>query len=223
MASFNLGLGVFETLRVELGHALFVEEHWVNLKSAAHALGLKVRTDFRKSACRLPVKSGRWRWIVEPETSYDLFSPEKLDAKRSFTLSVAPQRLGSANWDAHYKTLSYLTHLQARRSVKTDEALLLNEHGHLASGAMSNLFWVRNGRLYTPSLEAGCRAGIVRGWVMEQTSVKADLYTISAIQNADEIFITNSLIGIMPVRRFERRQYKVGPVVGRLRKLFRAH
>ncbi len=56
---------------------------------------------------------------------------------------MAPQRLGSKNWDARHKTLSYLTHWQARREVEgvADEALLLNERGEVATGAMTNVFW----------------------------------------------------------------------------------
>lgn len=212
-------LGVFETLRVENGRVQFADEHWQSLKRAAKVLGLKVSGDLRKTSRELPKASGRLRWVVDSENTYALFSEEKMTVKAAFTLALAPQRVGSENWDARYKTLSYLTHWQARHSVKADEALLLNECGIIASGAMSNIFWVKHGLIYTPSVTAGCRAGVARQWIFGQSGrrkVREGEFVPEILDEADEIFLTNSWIGVRSVIQWQRRKLKVGPVTKRL-------
>lgn len=219
---FSPWLGVFETLRVEDGRAQFVEEHWKNLRVAAKALDLKVSGDFRKAGDEFAKRSGRLRWVVESGRSYTMFHPESLTVKPTFTLAMAPQRVCSHNWDARYKTLSYLTHWQARQSVRADEALLLNENGCIASGAMSNIFWVRFGQIFTPTLGAGCRNGVVRQWVQRTMTVEEGEFSPEDLAQADEIFLTNSWIGIRPVHRWEKRRLDLppGPVTRNLLKRF---
>jgi 4-amino-4-deoxychorismate lyase len=209
---FTPWLGVFETLRVSAGEIEFAKEHFASLKTAARALGLKVQASLRDLSAQLPRPNGRLRWIVEPQQTYAIFSEEAKPVKKAFSLELAAQRLGSANWDALYKTLSYLTHWQARHSVVADEALLLNENSAVASGAMANIFWVRDGKIFTPSLRAGCRAGVVRAWVLRQRKVREGIFQIEALDHADEIFLTNSWIGIRPVNRWGHRALKIGPV-----------
>ncbi len=218
--SFTPWLGVFETLRVKNGKVQFAEEHWSSLRTSAKALGLKVKGDLFVVSRDLPRQSGRLRWIVESTQTYALFAPETKAVKTKFTLALAPQRLGSENWDARYKTLSYLTHWQARHAVKADEAVLLNENGVIASGAMTNLFWIREGKIYTPDTEAGCRAGVVRGWILRTRKVREVFAAIEELNSANEIFLTNSWIGIRPVNRWGKRTLKTGPVTRELQAKF---
>ena len=223
--SFLPWLGVFETLRVERGRGLFIEEHWASLQRSAQVLGLTVSADLRLRAQALPQEEGRWRWIVAADGTRDFFTPEKASTEKIYALGLSAQRVGSENWDALHKTVSHLTHWQARqaaRAVGLDEGVLLNEHGELASGAMSNLFWIQEGQIRTPATEAGCRAGVIRQWVLEQAEVETGSYPLTALDLADEVFVTNSMIGIMPVNRFEDRRYPIGPVTGELARKYRA-
>lgn len=217
--SFFPGFGVFETLRVEKGIPQFVEEHWRALGEATDALGIARKIDFRTRASRLPPgETGRWRWVATLEEQWESFAAEKLSKRPAFSLEPAPQRVGSENWDARFKTLSYLTHWQARRAVAADEALLCNERGEITSGACSNLFWVRRKAIYTPSREAGCRAGVIRGWILGRVEVVEGRFPLSELEDAEEIFLTNCWIGVMPVNRYLSRAFPVGPVARRLRK-----
>ncbi|QSR86543.1 aminotransferase class IV [Candidatus Methylacidiphilum infernorum] len=220
---FLPGYGVFETLRVEEGTAFFVEEHWKSLQQSAKMLGLCPRQDFRKCVSRLPKKAtGKWRWIVSRAEEKDFFDSRAKEPQEVFSLAVAETRVGSRNWDSRLKTLSYLVHYQARLSVEADEAVILNEHGEVVSGAMSNLFWVKDAKIYTPSVETGCRKGIIRGWVMSEMEVIETRMGPEILQEADEIFLTNSWIGIRPVVRFQNRILERGKIAMELSKKLKA-
>ena len=221
-------LGVFETLRVERGRALFVEAHWRSLQRACAALGLLRgdAVDFRAATGALPQADGRWRWLVGADGggARHFFQAERLpDPRQNFALVRSPFRVGAHNWDARFKTFSYLTHWQARRAQPPGtEALLRNERGEIASGAFTNLFWVRDDELFTPAENCGCRAGVVRGWILQE---KPDTHLVrarpAALDAADEIFLTNSLLGLCPVTRWRERTLAPGPLTRALRQRYR--
>ncbi|QSR89261.1 aminotransferase class IV [Methylacidiphilum caldifontis] len=220
---FVPGYGVFETLRVEEGTVFFANEHWNSLKQSASMLGLFPKQDFRQYVRHLPPHAtGKWRWIISPQEEKHFFDPLAQEPKEVFTLDISAVRVGSQNWDSKLKTLSYLVHYQARLSVNADEAVLLNEHGEVVSGAMSNLFWVKGGRIYTPSVQTGCRKGVIRGWIMSELSVIEERSGPEILREAEEIFITNSWIGIKPVVQFQDRQLEKGKITMELSKKLNA-
>jgi branched-chain amino acid aminotransferase/4-amino-4-deoxychorismate lyase len=216
--AFAPWLGVFETLRVIDGVPLFVREHRAELHRAATALGLNIRIDFEKAVADLPEKSGRWRWIIRGDDSAIIFTEEPPAVVRPVPLSISPVRVGSHNWDARFKTVSYLAHIQALRSSPTPETVLLNEHGEIASAASANIFWRKGDRLYTPAHESGCRCGIVRGFVLAQGDVEEGHFPVDDLVGADEIFLTNSLRGIVSVNAFEEQSRHDFSRAGELRR-----
>jgi 4-amino-4-deoxychorismate lyase len=218
--SFHPWLGVFETICVRGGRPLFLEEHWRSLGRACAVLGLKRSLDFRKRAHELPKADGRWRWVIAPDGPAHSFQREKPRRRTGLALTLSSVRVGSTNWDARHKTLSYLAHWQARGENPAGEALLLNEKGLIAGGAMSNIFWVRRGRLFTPDESNGCRAGVVRGWVLAQGEVQFAGSRPSALDAADEIFVTNSLLGVCAVTRWQAHTLKPGPVTRMLQRRY---
>ena len=110
-----------------------------------------------------------------------------------------------------HKTLNYLDSLLAKAEAGDRgcaEALLLNNAGELAEGATSNLFWVRDNTVHTPAVEAGLLPGITRGTVIDlcrslQMPLKEGLFGPEELRGADEIFLTNSLMELMPVRSID--------------------
>jgi len=196
-------LGVFETVRVVKGMPLFALEHAAELKRASSMLGLNVDLNLPRATAKLPKASGRWRWVVTTAGMKLLFTRERIAATPSLALSVSALRVGSHNWDARFKTVSYLTHVQALKAAATPEVILLNEHGQVASAARGNLFWRRGERFYTPAHEAGCRCGVVRGFVLQRRDVEEGCFPLNDLLAADEIFLTNSMKGIVSVHAVE--------------------
>lgn len=112
---------------------------------------------------------------------------------------------------SRHKTTSFLDNVLAKREALAqgvEEALLLNSRGSLAEGAVSNLFLIVEGEVLTPRLADGALPGIMRGQVLALCQKhglpcrEAEL-SLSALYQAEEGFVTNSLLGVMPLRRVE--------------------
>ena len=95
-----------------------------------------------------------------------------------------------------------------------DNCILLNERKGVVEATNANIFLVKDSLVKTPSLSEGCLNGIIRAKVIDMLS-KNDSYTIEEsiitpfeIQKADEIFITNCLMGIQPVTKYRKKEFK---------------
>jgi branched-chain amino acid aminotransferase len=119
---------------------------------------------------------------------------------------------------------------EAGRRLGVFEPVLLSPEGNVAEGASSNLFIVRAGRLATPAPATGILLGITRAAVLElarAAAIPADEITMTPddLRAADEIFLTSTLKGILPVRRCDGwpvRDGRPGPVTGLLMERFDA-
>jgi branched-subunit amino acid aminotransferase/4-amino-4-deoxychorismate lyase len=151
-----------------------------------------------------------------------MFSEEKPASVRSVELSVSPVRVGSQNWDARFKTLSYLVHAQAVKMAATSEVVVLNEHRQVASGGRGNIFWRRGERLFTPGHESGCRRGVVRGFVLARREVEEGSFPLDDLLEADEIFLTSSMRGIVSARAVEGRAVESDAAAKSLRREYAA-
>ena len=121
--------------------------------------------------------------------------------------TVKTKRVPSASIPARAKTHNYLNGILARLELRVsdaDEALMLDSAGHVTEGATSNLFFVRDSALRTPSLEGPILPGITRRVVCELAAeegipIEEGRYRPDEIRNAEEVFLTNSTWEIRPV------------------------
>lgn len=154
--------------------------------------------------------------VAQPPTRYplELF-------QRGVLVVVADHRLNPLDHFAGHKTLWYWPRLAALQSAGgrgASEAIWFTVSNHLACGCVSNIFLVRNGRLLTPwargeeraaSLPSPVLPGVTRGAVMDfaeslGVTVERRMLTIDDLLEADEVFLTNSSWGVLPVRSVER-------------------
>jgi 4-amino-4-deoxychorismate lyase len=121
---------------------------------------------------------------------------------------------------AGIKHLNRLEQVLARQEWRNEdyaEGLMHDQHGNVIEGTMSNVFLVHNNVLHTPDLKRCGVDGVTRRQLVALAreagieTVIAD-YTEQDFYTADEIMLSNSLIGIWPVREYENRQYQPGPV-----------
>lgn len=152
--------------------------------------------------------------------------PEQIYQK-GFRAVVSSIRRNSGSPLSRLKSANYLENMlvkQEARAAGVDEALCLNEKGLLAEASMSNIFLVDDGVLRTPGEESGILPGVTRGVVLELASrlgistLEHDVRLVELSQ-AQEAFLTNSLIEIMPLTEIEGRPVgsgRPGPVTQRL-------
>jgi len=125
---------------------------------------------------------------------------------------------------AGLKSLNRLDSVLARmewQDARIHEGLLADMHGNLIEGTRSNLFCVTNGRILTPLLDQAGVAGVVRHWVMDHFKVEQVRLDRATLLAADEIFMTNSLMGLAAVRQIESHSFPApGPVTAEIRQKF---
>lgn len=114
------------------------------------------------------------------------------------------------------KSANYLENILAKEEAllnNADEGLWLNSQKNLVEGTMSNIFFVSKQTLYTPSLACGCLPGTRRSIILELAAklgipVFEGSYTQEDLFLADEVFVTNALMGIMPVQKINNYFFK---------------
>ena len=139
-------------------------------------------------------------------------------------LMLARTRRNEGSPAARLKTLSYVDNVLARveaRAAGADEAVMRNNHGDLACAGAANLFWIAGGRLFTPALHCGVLNGLTRARVLALArDLDVEVHEIAtgaeALDEAEAVFLTNSLIGVRPVRRFEGETFGPHALVERL-------
>lgn len=156
--------------------------------------------------------------------------PAELYERGMTVLAYDELKLNPYDPQAGHKTLDYFSRLAALREAQrrgANEALLFNVHNFLQSGAITNAYVVKDGTIVTPptndelrgneAIRAATRyprsnvlPGVTRGAILEAAgSASIDVVrravTIDDVLGADELFLSNSLMGVMPVCRVERR------------------
>jgi len=132
-----------------------------------------------------------------------------VDTPPSLTLKKSPYLRNEHSPVVRHKSLSYQGNLLALaegRAQGADEVFFLNCRAHLTEGAITNLFFVKGEEVFTPDVSCGLLPGITRQAIIEicQTegiSLSCGLYQEADLQAADEVFCTNSLRGIMAVKK----------------------
>jgi branched-chain amino acid aminotransferase len=153
--------------------------------------------------------------------------------EKGATVVVSDFRTSPDDPTVYHKTTGYLRNLLALRDAhraRATEALIFNTKGRLAEGSLSNVFIVSEGRLLTPPVEEGLLAGITRAAVLElaaEVGVPAEQKSLSAreVLDADELFLTNSIMELLPVGRVERKEIGdglPGPVTRKLASAYKA-
>jgi branched-chain amino acid aminotransferase len=147
------------------------------------------------------------------------------DPPESVVVGVSRWKRNECSPLAGLKCASYAENLMILKEASDrgwDEALMFNHAGHLSEAATANVFLVKGGDVRTPSLASGCLPGVTRGVVLEVAEglgircEEMDL-TNHDLEMADEVFLTSSTRGVVPVTRVGGRDLVVGPVSARLR------
>jgi branched-subunit amino acid aminotransferase/4-amino-4-deoxychorismate lyase len=218
---FRYGMSVFASLRVTGGVAEFFEPHRQRLLQACAEREFTVDESALLAAEELFTREGRSGFARIYVTAGDGPPSAQVDHPRIFVLledRIPPSSddaweitLHDESYHAPFgglKTANYWFNTDAFTQAKRrgfDETLLFNDRAELVSASMANVFIVRDDHISTPPRTSGARAGVIRDWVIKRRKVSERRLRREDVINADEIFLTNSWIGVMPVATVEGR------------------
>lgn len=241
------GDGLFETVRFCEGAAPLWPRHWARLEAGASRLALRmppraaVEATARRACERLP------RAVVRITLTRGAgergYAPPAVP-ESTWIVTAAPAPVVPADWYAHgirvrccglrlaaqprlagMKHLNRLEQVLARaewNDPSIAEGLLADSAGNVISATAANLFMVRGAGLFTPALDECGVAGVARAEVMARRDVTVARLTWDDVMRADEVFLTSSLRGILPVSHIDARAFAPGAVARALQTEWRA-
>jgi len=109
------------------------------------------------------------------------------------------------------------------KNIKVNDCILLNSFNRVCDTSIANIFIIKNGDLYTPPLSEGCVAGVIRQFILEKLNLDFTIIekpiSVEELENADEVFVTNSIKGIRWVNQFKDSKYS-NTAVKKIHKIF---
>ena len=234
---FMYGYGVFETIRVSGKQALFLDQHYTRMVRALSVLGMTcpyqetelqpiiekllelngVSEGFVKVVCSKPTskKQSHQEEDILIQTGTKTYKEEYATGLK---VCLADARRNEFSKIVTIKSMNYTENILEKEAATKkgfDEAVFLNTHDHVAEGCVSNVFWVKDGVVYTPSMNCGILEGTARARVIKkcaefQIPVQEGVYSFAELLSADELFLTNALMDIMPVSLLEDKNFDIG-------------
>lgn len=232
---YLLGDGAFETMRYEAGELRRWPRHSARLESALkqleitgpdwdvlHAAATKLcqLNALERAMVRLTVSRGpSGGGLASPAGAAPTVlitagalpdTPAALSAR-----IVESARRDARNISSRYKLTNYADMLAARRDAMrqgADMALVLSADDHVSSADSANVFWVTDGRVYTPDLSCGCLPGTSRAALIAALQAEGEVviegrFSPDVLMQADAVFVTNAVRGVVPLVRVNDRDF----------------
>ena len=235
--AYKYGDSVFETIKIINGKLVFWEDHYFRLMASMRMLRMRIPMNFTlefleeeilkivsiKSENNLRVrlcitrKDGGFYTPTTNEIDYLIESSEiKFITKDKYTLDLFKDFYIYSGYLSTIKTNNKLINTLASIFAKENEldnCILLNERKGIVEATNASLFLIQGTLIKTPLLSEGCLKGIAREKVINIIKSSSDYDIEEAvispfeIQKADELFITNSIIGIQPVTNYRKKVF----------------
>ncbi|PKL91060.1 MAG: branched-chain-amino-acid transaminase [Candidatus Goldiibacteriota bacterium HGW-Goldbacteria-1] len=234
------GDGIFEGIRVYSNNVFRLRDHIERLYDSAKFLNMDIgmkQEDMIKQVVETvkanKLKDGYIRLVVtrgvgdlgldprkctEGVTFFIIAAnislyPEELYKNGMFITTVAVRRNLSETLEPRVKSLNYLNNILAKMEAGNHgsaEAIMINNLGHVAEATGDNVFHIKKGKLYTPTLTSGALGGMTRRTVLEiGEELKMDVFetivTRYDLYTADECFLTGTAAKVIPVTRIDGR------------------
>jgi branched-chain amino acid aminotransferase len=235
---FLYGDGIYETMRAYKGIVFMVDEHIKRLFRSGDLIKLKInlshegikkaiynslkKNNLKDAYIRLSISRGQGEIGLDPELckkpTFVIIAkqfkeyPEELYLRGVKISIVKTRRNAPEALNPKIKSLNFLNNILAKIEAKEAgayEAIMLNYKGYLTEGTITNIFFIKDNSLFTPSIESGILDGITRDLIIrvaERTGIKVieGLYTPENIYDADETFITNTTLEILSVIKIDK-------------------
>lgn len=229
--AYRYGDGLFETIKVISGKPALFNYHINRLNQGISLLQYNMPAYYtetwlentiqelcivnghnHQARVRVSLYRGNGDIFSNPDAGIILESYELVPAQLQHQLVIGLYTTGYKNVDSfsNLKTANSLLYSMAAihaAKQQWQDSIILNQHRHVIETAIANIFWIEKGTVFTPPLSEGCVAGVMRQYLMDNTSIAEKVCTVDALLAADEVFITNAIRGIRPVTAFQEKKY----------------
>jgi len=238
--SYRYGDGLFETMKLINGNILLQDHHFERLFLGLDILKFKIPVNFikqkieeeikelsKKNECersariRLSVSRGNGGlYDCDDKFSYliECWPLQQKDLNENgLIIDIFPDARKSIDIFSNLKSANYLPYVMAAiwaKENKLNDALILNQHDRICDSTIANVFWIKDNTIFTPPLNEGCVAGVMRKKILELPIRNSDhliqeaVLTQEILLQADEVFFTNAITGIRWVKECRDRVYK---------------
>ncbi|MCM8818817.1 MAG: aminotransferase class IV [Candidatus Omnitrophica bacterium] len=229
---FLYGDGIFETM-ISFNKKIFrFQQHWDRMVFGAKVCNLEVPNkklieklivdNLKEGLCYIRLNLWRKRPNTistekEKETNFLIiirdFKPYPEKFYKEGMVCGLSKKIRRNNYSiiSKIKSLNFLENIILKieaEKERCDDMIVLDSSGYISEGSVSNIFFVKDNFIYTPSVECGCLEGITRRVIFEisekeNIKVKEGRFKIDFLSDCDEVFLTNTLMGIMPVKEIK--------------------
>jgi branched-subunit amino acid aminotransferase/4-amino-4-deoxychorismate lyase len=237
------GRNIFTTCAIYHSEPFLWEKHWRRLTENAERIGLDlsecseetVRNSLANIIRENSVVEGRarltffdespgrlWSFESEKKTSL-LITTGDVKEISEIKLTVSPFRINLDSPLRNLKSGNYLEYLLALEEAHQrgfNEAIRLNQRGEIVSGCLSNIFWLKGQRIYTPGLKTGCLAGTTREFLLENFDIFEVEATFEVLNEAEMMFLSSAGIGIKEIESLGNRKFEPSEKFSQLRSEF---
>lgn len=246
--------GLFETMHAYNGKIPFLSDHWQRLRQGAKILAFKLPLTLprlknitatllqknnmqnQQAILRLTITRGPGeRGLLPPpviKSTVILTVAAYIRPKKALTTHIVSIKRNEFSPLANIKTLNYLENILAKQKAQhygADDAIMLNTKEHLAEASAANIFIITENKILTPRLQDGALAGVIRKQIFVLAATLSipcceTPITTKQLLQAHEIFLTNSVLEIVPVIKVDQHIIgggKIGPITQQLQQAFR--
>lgn len=223
------GYGLFETIKITESNPVFINEHYHRIKKSSAFLELKINmtlqefikksreliriNKIQEGALKLLFFKGAKQNHILISTDLKIYEPEKY--KYGLSIKFSERIKNEKSLLTGHKTLNYLENiLEKTTALKEgyDDALFLNSRGNITETTVANIFFINKNKIYTPSLDSGILPGIIRKKIVQiakqkNVLLKEGCFSQEELMNAEAVFLTNSLMGVMPVKSINNKKF----------------
>jgi branched-chain amino acid aminotransferase len=237
--SYRYGDGLFETMKMIKGEILLAEYHFNRLFNGLQVLKYNIPKLFtpvslaeqikmlaQKNGCekaarvRLSVSRGHGG-LYDGDNKLDFIiecrpvneSVNQLN-ENGLIIGLFEDARKSCDLFSNLKSANYLPYVMAAlyaKENKWNDCLVLNQYGRVCDATIANVFWVKDGEIFTPPLSEGCVDGVMRRHLLQITvgtenAIQEKVCPVAELENADEIFLTNAVYGIRRAKQFRNKE-----------------
>lgn len=233
---FLYGLGVFETFRIYEGHPFLLFDHLDRLRQSLIELNIEwnmsneeIRdiltrlieiNNVKNAYIRLNVSAGDgeiglYTGIYQKPNTIIFIKPMPLSNITEKEGVILRTRRNSPEGKERLKSHHYLNNIIGKKEIGSSpslEGIFLTKEGFISEGIVSNIFFIKSGKMYTPHIDTGILNGITRQFVLHWANINGIMYeegfyTEAELLESDDIFITNSIQELIPITAIDQQVY----------------